>query len=108
MGSYTNYSPDEAVIHAIRKTEWQVSEVQPEVLFGWRAKIRGISAFPRLGRDALKRNIELNYGNREGVIWYYDALARAFRSQASSNGDAGFRRLSDELARTVQLLDSGP
>ena len=43
-------------------------------------------------------------GSRDGVLWYYDALAQAFRSRASTMDDAGFARLSEELLRTVRLL----
>jgi (p)ppGpp synthase/HD superfamily hydrolase len=43
-------------------------------------------------------------GSRHGVLWYYHALTEQFRSKALSLNDPGLIRLSNELARTVDLL----
>jgi len=43
-------------------------------------------------------------GSRDGVIWYYDALAQAFTSRVKAMDDSGFSRLSEELRRTVEWL----
>jgi len=45
-------------------------------------------------------------GSKDGVLWYYRALARQFKARSDSLNDTGLSRLSDELLRTVDLLES--
>lgn len=45
-------------------------------------------------------------GSKDGVLWYYRSLGRRFKSRADSIGDKGLSRLSDELERTVGLLEA--
>jgi (p)ppGpp synthase/HD superfamily hydrolase len=45
-------------------------------------------------------------GNKENVLWYYQALAASFSSKAKAIGDRGLKRLCAELDRTVGLIES--
>ena len=45
-------------------------------------------------------------GNKENLLWYYQSLATAFRSNANSTNDRGLTRLCSELDRTVGLIAS--
>lgn len=45
-------------------------------------------------------------GSRDNVLWYYRSLARSFGAKASSPADSGLKRLSAELGRTVELIES--
>ncbi len=45
-------------------------------------------------------------GSKDGALWYYSSLAQQFRSRSDSMSDNGLSRLSDELLRTVGLLES--
>jgi len=45
-------------------------------------------------------------GSKDGVLWYYRSLGRQFKSRSNSIGDRGLSRLSDELERTVGLLEA--
>lgn len=82
---------------------------------------------PRTGRDALKRDIELQFGSdvlsivrqctddeklwqrfsvksKAEQLWYYEGLVEVFAERSEALGDVGLKRLARQLAATVEAI----